>query len=350
MSEIDEVSIFHYNISSQPLNVSVKYEKKIFGDFKTIAEFNRQSVFFKIKKYVKIYSQIVSICLKKNQIIITPDFQIVSFILSNRYLLGIFKTRLIYHQFELIEDNLISERDTKKLQSIKKYSEHIDLAIFPEENRLHFFCKQTRLSVNNTFLFPNTCRLSVDDEVSDLLKVIPRGSIVFGHVGNVGSDHYIREFLDAIERCNDKNVFFVMIGRQSKAVEELTRGVRNPNFIVIRELPHAELKKIYPLIHYGLILYKGVDRNYEYCAPNKLYEYWSYGIPVIAHRLTGLINVVSNDILGKLLDFDKNELTDVVHSLGETPIPDRRGLRYYFKENLDIDLHLEKLRNRIQSL
>ena len=51
-----------------------------------------------------------------------------------------------------------------------------------------------------------------------------------------------------------------------------------------------------------------MDYNYDFCAPNKLYEYWSYGIPVFAHKLNGLTKLFEKEEYGLLFDFYDNNV------------------------------------------
>ncbi len=103
------------------------------------------------------------------------------------------------------------------------------------------------------------------------------------------------------------------------------------------------------MIHYGFILYKGVDKNFEFCAPNKLYEYWAYGIPVFAHHLKGLVPVIMPNLLGRTIDFQSNELEALINDLMGMPVPDRKGIQGYFTSHLTLDNYIAPLISKIKS-
>lgn len=352
LSTIYSISILHCQIVNQPLNIKVNCKEKYIGRFQDGSDFNKQTTLFKIIKYLKTYSQIIFICLKRGQIIFSIDYQIVSFILKNNYLLKIFNTKLIYFQFELVDPLLINFQDRKKIKIIKNYNNYLDLAIFPEINRLKYFCSLSNYKTEKTFIFPNTCKVPSKEHALPPIKLrtLPSGAIVFGHIGNIGPDHYLQDFLNAVDSFVFPNVFFIMVGRTSSTVKKMFDSVKNPNFILIGEVPHSELHNIYPFLSYGLILYKGVDKNFEYCAPNKLYEYWSYGIPVIAHNLPGLVNVINRSFLGRLIDFENNELISLLPYLVHQPLPDKKFIQDYFQKDLSITHYLGQLQTLLKAI
>lgn len=352
LNELDSISVVHCTLDSQPLNMSGMVKEKALGTFKSQHDFNRQSQTFKILKYLKIYWEIVKICLLRNQTIISQDYQLISFMLSNNYLLRLFNNKLIYYQFELVDYDRITRAGKKKFRRLKSRIQFLTLAIFPEINRMGYFCKQTNYPIHKCILIPNTCKAlpGVARPLPDSLRMISKDAIVFGHIGNVGPDHYIKEFLRIVDLTTRPDVYYLMVGRYSEAIRTLLGKVKNPNFIVLDEVPHDQLKAIYPVIDYGLILYKAVDKNFEYCAPNKLYEYWSYGIPVISHKLPGLISVVNKIFLGMTIDFQKNELLPSITDLMDQPKPNRIIIKQWFDDFLSIDLYVKQLVVRFQSL
>ena len=353
LSNLFCINIIHCKIESQPFNLNVKYKEICVGTFRNTSDFNNQTTVFKIIKYVRIYIELLRICIRRKQIIISQDYQVISIILSNYYLLRPLGNRLIYYQFELFDFDHLSKKDKRMVTRMITNIDMISLAIFPEINRLKYFCDIARYPAERTFIFPNTCntpQITKNCERRVEFSHIPKGATVFGHVGNIGPDHYIKEFLKVIDEILDPEVYFVMVGRHSKEIISLFSGVKNSNLIVINELPHSELRRIYPVIDYGLILYKGVDKNFEYCAPNKLYEYWSYGIPVISHKVSGLTGVINDSLLGVTINFESIEFYSTLIRLSKEPKPNKESTQDYFCANLSITSYLNKLRGYILSI
>lgn len=81
------------------------------------------------------------------------------------------------------------------------------------------------------------------------------------------------------------------------------------NITFLGRLPHRKLLEILAQnFHYSLVGYKPVMFNYKYCAPNKLYESFSFSLPVIGSVENPTITQVLEDWNGGLLvDFSKLE-------------------------------------------
>jgi len=170
---------------------------------------------------------------------------------------------------------------------------------------------------------------------------------VVGHVGNVGPDHYLDFFFKLMEHCIGSNVYFVMVGNYSQQIIDRLNAINHPQLVLLNAVPHSELAGIYSELDYGLILYKGVDVNFEFCAPNKLYEYWSYGIPVIAHQLQGLVPVFDHPLKGALFNMEGSEAVQRSAGFISQGKPVKSELKKLFKETLDIQQVMQPVKNTI---
>ena len=122
---------------------------------------------------------------------------------------------------------------------------------------------------------------------------------VIGHVGSIGPKHFLYTLAEMIETLPEDK-FYLIIGGNSPEVEEVLSPLSQKKRLSSWHLSHEELGKYYQLIDIGLVLYRGLDLNFEYCNSNKLYEYWSYGIKVMAHQLQGLTPIFQSDWHGRL--------------------------------------------------
>ena len=309
-----------------------------------IQEYSNQTTLSKIKKYINLFLLVKkSLGSKNNSIIITPDFQVLYFIFLITFFIKNSKTKIIYFQFELFEypgrfNNYIYKK-------VLKNADKIDLAIFPEKNRLDFFLKSCTKKPKQNFVLPNTCEpISLKKPVlrHEILRKIPEDTIIIGHVGNVGgTDHYFSEVIQVAEVLSEKNIFFIFIGNQSDTVKKKKEQIKSTKILFFDKIPHQELKSIYPFFDLGLILYKGLTPNFEFAAPNKLYEYWAYGIPVLAHHLKGLTGVFDNNLQGTLLDMtDINNVSNYILSYKKK---NRKELIKFFNKKLAISYFLKEM-------
>ncbi len=312
--------------------------------------FIKQKTTHKIKKYHKLNKKIKK-TLKSNEhtFIITPDFQVLNLIFIHKKLIKKQKHRIIYLQFEMIEYpgklNAFFEKNVYKNANI------IDLAIFPEKNRADIFLKKCRQKPKKQFIIPNSCRPANLSNLKPhkLLSDIPTNAFIIGHVGNVGGiAHFFDNLIKVAESLKKENIYFIFIGNQSEEVKRTKKSIKSNKILFFDKIPHQELKYIYARLNLGLILYKGISPNFEFAAPNKLYEYWAFGIPVLAHKLKGLIPIFKIPEQGKLIDM--NNIEEIKNSILNAQKTDKNKLIKYFNDNLKIDNYFNNLEKNINEL
>jgi len=59
--------------------------------------------------------------------------------------------------------------------------------------------------------------------------------------------------------------------------------------------------------HIGIVTYDFTDLNGVYCAPNKIWEYSGYGIPILANNIPGLLYTVGNSGAGICVEMNDRE-------------------------------------------
>jgi len=188
-----------------------------------------------------------------------------------------FKGKLIYHFHEL---------ELNKL----KYCKKADFCVVPEENRLWITYFLAGLKVQ-PFLLPNIPYLanplftSIPDQFREIRNenkkiILYQGLIDF-------NKRCLTELLEAMALLSEKMVLVIMPipGTPEKTLNKL--------FNKIKELGiDSIVKTIDPVIppHHlnyiryadiGIGLYRPISLNQVYAAPNRLYEFSKFGIPVI---------------------------------------------------------------------
>lgn len=284
-------------------NTSTIYLK----EFTNVKEFNNQNIIFKFQKYIVSFYKIISfIICKEKKVIYIIDFELLLFAIILKNIFFFSKVKIIYHQFEVVNFKSIFSKLLKFF--------NLDILIFPEINRAEFFISNTK-SNTKIIIFPNTCSINNNIKFNDSFKLdeIIGGRKVIGHIGNIGSDHFINVLIQIIKISDESKYFFLLVGNYDNNVKKILNQFNNKkNVIVLNSVQHSQLPDLYNIIDFGLILYKPLDYNYDYCAPNKLYEYWSYGIPVFAHKLKGLSLLFESDDFGTLLNFYDNDIHEKI--------------------------------------
>jgi glycosyltransferase involved in cell wall biosynthesis len=295
-------------------------------------------------KYAKLIFRLIKLLFDKKSILYTADFQIIALVVVLKKILP-FKQAIIYHQFEVINDKKQGKATRLMYDVFVANLKIVDLFIFPEVNRMNYFLDGKNIAKEKLLIFPNTTKLT---DISNTLGVdfeLPKGKKICLHVGAIGGEnHYFIELLEAIKRMQSQNFVFVFVGRLSNEVKSILEAETLNNLIIIPSIPHEQLSVLYLKADLGIILYKGPGINYEFCAPNKLYEFWSFGIPVLAHKLEGLKSIFNNDFQGKLIDFENvDNAVDALINI-DTNENMRKKLKNYFNENLTVDHYLDELK------
>ena len=60
----------------------------------------------------------------------------------------------------------------------------------------------------------------------------------------------------------------------------------------------------------GLVFYRDDQLNKVFCAPNKIFEYSFFGVPIIANNLPGLKNTIGKANAGICVEFTYENIAD----------------------------------------
>lgn len=336
-------------------------EETFFDVFENRTLFNSQSIGSQLKGYwglVKLYAK----TFRKSEIHYSIDHQVLAILLILKKLNPFrSKFKLVYHQLELVDIHNLGRLSKMMYNVLIRNADEVSFYVFPEINRWKIFNKDVGRDIDTSkfYLLPNTCHIKKQEkEESDssqltFLNDLPQDAFLVGHVGNFGFNHFAEEIFEAINLLADrKDIYFLFLGYKgndlSAYVEE---HVKNNNVLIVDEIQHQYLDHVYQRIDLGMVLYKAIDNNFAYCAPNKLYEYWANGVPVIGSTLPGLEGVFDNDVLGELSDFASPEnIKELIIKRLESPNKDKDDLLNHFAKQLSLDNHLSKLELAIQKL
>ncbi len=183
---------------------------------------------------------------------------------------------------------------------IEKYARNAWKTVVPEINRAYIqktLWKQER----TPYVLPNK-PYSLDpgeitpDVQKALEEVINEKRKIILYMGIFGADRDLGSFIKAVDQLGDKYCLMA-IGRMSEMAkdktEEIIKNTRNFKYLGYFTPPqHLHFLKY---AHIGLTPYKpsfdikfASPLNSQYCAPNKIFEYAGYGVPMIGTDVIGL--------------------------------------------------------------
>lgn len=311
--------------------------------YKNVKEFHNQSLENKVQKYfINLYLMLKSESESGSSVIFyCNDILVLLFII-------LFKSKrssVIYHQFEMIEFSKLNKIDRTSLRIIASLNKSVDLVITPEKNRTEFLRNILKIKDESKMLtIPNSNNNVISIREDKITKNDEK--IVVTHVGAVGLSHHIKNYLEAISTLDQTLYEFRFIGLLTDDVIDLINSYKDSSIIYLGQVLHSDLKKYYLETDLGVILYKDVSLNHRFCAPNKLYEYWSYGIPVLGDKLPGLEGVFTEPFLGELINMNiPSQISNAISKLSLNN--NKQVIADFFQSHLKLDNYLEELSSRL---
>ena len=105
----------------------------------------------------------------------------------------------------------------------------------------------------------------------------------------------------------------VAVQAQTNAYEELKKIY--DKVIELSSLPAPLHLEVTSHAKIGLVFYDDFSLNQAFCAPNKIYEYSGFGIPMLANKIPGLENTVGKFNAGKCIDFESEQLMEAIKEI-----------------------------------
>jgi glycosyltransferase involved in cell wall biosynthesis len=120
--------------------------------------------------------------------------------------------------------------------------------------------------------------------------------------GHIAPDRDILPVAEALDRLGDDWLFLVM-GRDEGSLGKLR--ARCPGVVHVPFKRAPEHLAVTGQAHIGVLAYDYSSLNNVFCAPNKLWEYSGFGIPMLAQDLPGLRYWIEGNKAGKCVDFGR---------------------------------------------
>lgn len=103
--------------------------------------------------------------------------------------------------------------------------------------------------------------------------------------GLVSPERDLSFILKAVNKLGEEYVPVIM-GRDYGMIEKYKKQC--PSLIHISFIPSPQHLYITSLANIGILMYDPISLNQIFCAPNKIFEYSGYGIPMIGNNIPGL--------------------------------------------------------------
>lgn len=202
--------------------------------------------------------------------------------------LGTFIKRYKY----VLQISELYNNDNRLMKAIGKVIDGAELVFMPEYNRSVMYQVWFKLK-NRPILLPN--KPYFVPSIDELEVIRPHYSKYIDNIGlrkvilyqgRIHPERNIEGYVKAATRLGNDYLFVVM-GRDQYGLVEKYRAL-NANFLHIDFIPAPEYLAITSVVHIGILSYDPMLLNTAYCAPNKIYEYGAFGIPMVGNDIPGL--------------------------------------------------------------
>ena len=159
---------------------------------------------------------------------------------------------------------------------------------------------------NKPYAHPRRRAIPVSDTRAASVVESWKGKKVFLYQGGIQSDRgQLLRLIEAL--CESQpNAIVAIMGRSSPLLDELMREYANVSYVPFVPPPHH--LEVTSHADVGIAYYQGGSvyglspLNPVYCAPNKIYEYSGFGLPLICNDIPGLKYTIEQSHAGVCLD------------------------------------------------
>lgn len=212
---------------------------------------------------------------------------------------------------------------------LDKYIKNAQKVIVSEYNRAQITKTWFKLD-KLPFIYPNKpyygkkfdkkMPITSSEKNRNIIKKIKSKKIIL-YQGIISEERPLDVFIKAIEKLGDEYAFVAMGGD-----ENIYKKYEGCNFYFIPFVEPSLHLEITSYAYIGILTYVPIKNMYSplnaiYCAPNKLYEYSMFSIPMLGNNIPGLkypfeqynmgkcIDTMNeNDIIENILEIEKNYL------------------------------------------
>lgn len=278
---------------------------------------NNTKKFINQIRYKKQISRYIKENYNKKEDLVWFDYTEASYVLHKI----LDNTDYIIHFYEFVN---FSHWKYRLIYPTYKHKEFIKKAvgiIHCEYNRAHILrglCGLDKLPfiIPNKPYFNEIANENIPQEVNILIKdlkarISNKKIILYQGIFN-SNERRLEEFCEAVNNLSKEFVLLIM-GEGNDYYHKLKIKYENDNIIFIPFIKPPFHLLITQLAHIGILTYFPMDDSYAgvlnplYCAPNKIFEYGKYGIPMISNDLPGITSIFKEYHCGEAVQYPINE-------------------------------------------
>ena len=194
---------------------------------------------------------------------------------------------------------------------LKKVLKNATINLCCEKHRAAIM--QSRYDLTETpFVFHNKpydyINESIISDTNSRILYKYRDCFIVIYQGLIAKDRPLDKIAEALNTINDDKIVFLVLGKCSEDYRKSLRYIyKQTEFLGY--VPAPEHLSITSMCHLGIANYNTQNLNNVFCAPNKIYEYAKYGLPMLCSRNIGLSETVGVYGAGECIDFSNLQET-----------------------------------------
>lgn len=259
--------------------------------------------------------------------------------------------RYILHLLELNEGiYYISGNPILKLD-YKALAQNAAVVVEAEYNRAHITkawwgLKQLPMvfpnKPYNTIKIERNAQITSDDHVKQVMDKLSGKKIVL-YQGNISSERPLQEYVKAIGELGDEYAFVMMINGENPYPE-----LKYDNFYCLNFIKPPFHLEVTSRAYIGILSYTPIKNDYSilntlYCAPNKIWEYAQFGIPMIGNDLPALQEMFLRYKNGMCLEaLTKEEIKEAIKTIESNYDSYSEASRMFF-DSLDLKQRVKEI-------
>ena len=197
------------------------------------------------------------------------------------------------------------------------------------------------------FVFPNKPYNQITDrhhkssikETYDVINDIKDKKVIL-YQGILQNSEEIIEIAKALNEMKKDYTLLLMGIDKYNSVNKIKSIYKNTKYISYIPAPyHLEVTSY---AYMGIVFYRNDSLNKVYCAPNKIYEYSGFGIPMLANNIPGLKNTIGSYGAAECIDLKKENIIESINKIESSYESYSKNAKRFF-DNTDNLLTMKKM-------
>ena len=175
-------------------------------------------------------------------------------------------------------------------------------------------------------------QLDVEKKIDNI-----RNNFIVLYQGIITKDRPLDKIAKALSKINNDNVVFAVMGEANEDIKkELVSHYKNTVFFGYIPSPqHLQVTKIAKI---GIANYDNSCLNNLFCAPNKIYEYAKFGLPMVTSNNIGLIETVGQAGAAECVDFsDVDKIATAIKKILKNQAVYAENARKFYNETDNLE-------------